>query len=1280
MTSRFEIVVLGPVERRVALEDGDIVFVGRDAECDLVLDEPKASRRHTKLWVDGGTVRASDLGSSNGTFLDGARLAEGGVVRAGQILAIGLTQLALVPAGGPAPAMLASTARVPAASGGSGAAPEAAATPARASGAALPVAGPASPPAPIAGSPSRFGLEGATAPFPRQPLPLGTTVVGRLATSDWPLDLVGISQRHARLVATEASLSVTDLGSSNGTFVDGVRLDVDRETPLAPGHALRFGASSWRVVDLAAAAPERPALPAFVLEPAPGAPTSPPPPPTPLVVQAGETIVGRAAACDWQVDLAGISQRHAKVVRRADGLFVTDLGSSNGTFVDGARLDAERETPLAHAQTLRLAATSWRVVRTDLPAPVVDAPAAPDIAAGPSPFPSVPARRLARLAAPVAVAAVAIALVGQAVRTWAPPAGPGTVLVGTGSGAIDPTPPERSPEEVITDLLHRRDYGAAQVALHASYGRVNDRLATTCTRHTRLNRALLDALSAELKADRRGTFFGFPKAQVVRLEPTFVELDLGGDQVRKLVWAELASRDVATAFHERGLDTSHPIDYASFLAFHDHKDLALAFLKSKLADESVVEGEVARLLSELEWRVEPEALGLAKPVFETPPPDVTPPTKPPETVPTPPPEVVTGPTVEQKALEAERARQRTELIRSQAGEVMSLARLLRYEDAIRSMRRLIGEAAESKDLARHLEGELGVLEREQELFAKLLAQVNAGGVSIARLADLAAHAGHGAALSAGDEEFYTIKLNQGQIRERWRYLGVSRMLLLYEELPRTAEVLLGRGIFAYERGELDAANSALLEAKSKSPDVSRRVDQYLAFRLGVAVPPEGFVAYNGRLVTPEEKSMRQSGLVRYRDQWVTPEDKQKYEAGWVKYQGEWVPQDDAKLLAQGFLRYEGRWHSRAELNQIRSVWEKAWVVETPRVHLTSNMDIDFVEELLARLDGAYATYKRYWGKEPPTALRFYAFRTFEDYQKFCLDNKFNQALAAAGFAMPHLNICVGYNKGNTLDSYLMTMVHEGGHLFQGRVNQAVFPSWYAEASATYHESHRWEDASTKKVLLTGQWNPMRYYSVRVAIRDNHWMPYTDLMSSNAIDHINSSHFKAMAFYGQAWALYYYLERGAEEATRKKWYAFREKIEGGALNSGAGRGIAATNAASAALFEQEVMPIAELEAKIKAYFESADRKLDQEDWQKKLAVQAEQLKVYAEKQRQAGGNPLGSERYVPGTGSGSGSTNAGAGSDKGTKPGSGSGSDKPTKPPTGSGSERKPSGPDKPPGP
>jgi DNA-binding winged helix-turn-helix (wHTH) protein len=65
---------LSSANREVALQDGDHV-AGRDPAAGIWLDSPKISRHHARVLVSGASVIVEDLGSKNGTFVNGERIA-----------------------------------------------------------------------------------------------------------------------------------------------------------------------------------------------------------------------------------------------------------------------------------------------------------------------------------------------------------------------------------------------------------------------------------------------------------------------------------------------------------------------------------------------------------------------------------------------------------------------------------------------------------------------------------------------------------------------------------------------------------------------------------------------------------------------------------------------------------------------------------------------------------------------------------------------------------------------------------------------------------------------------------------------------------------------------------------------------------------------------------------------------------------------------------------------------------------------------------------------------
>lgn len=82
-------------------------------------------------------------------------------------------------------------------------------------------------------------------------------------------------------------------------------------------------------------------------EPEPPPAPAAPPPPRPRVVLDGRTLelarpvttLGRSKECDIPVDDASVSRRHAELRVEDGAVWIVDLGSTNGTEVNGARVD-----------------------------------------------------------------------------------------------------------------------------------------------------------------------------------------------------------------------------------------------------------------------------------------------------------------------------------------------------------------------------------------------------------------------------------------------------------------------------------------------------------------------------------------------------------------------------------------------------------------------------------------------------------------------------------------------------------------------------------------------------------------------------------------------------------------------------------------------------------------------------------------------------------------------------------------------------------------------------
>ena len=69
-------------------------------------------------------------------------------------------------------------------------------------------------------------------------LPRSMTVIGRKEDCDVRIPLSDVSRKHCRLMAEDEVLRVEDMGSSNGTFLNGMRV---QEAIVQPGDSLQIG-------------------------------------------------------------------------------------------------------------------------------------------------------------------------------------------------------------------------------------------------------------------------------------------------------------------------------------------------------------------------------------------------------------------------------------------------------------------------------------------------------------------------------------------------------------------------------------------------------------------------------------------------------------------------------------------------------------------------------------------------------------------------------------------------------------------------------------------------------------------------------------------------------------------------------------------------------------------------------------------------------------------------------------------------------------------------------
>ena len=229
-----------------------------------------------------------------------------------------------------------------------------------------------------------------------------TNIVGRSESANIPLfGDPSIAPQHCAIQKQGDQYWLTDLGSQMGTGLNGQRIAPNAPAPLMHGSIIGVGSNQLVFLMKNQAAPARPVdggyygapmnvpqvpVPAAAtagwssgpaMQPTVAMPAQTPLQPTIMAAPAGMSLVALDGPLKGQrfsvfaplevgrespaIPLAydnGISRRHASLSPVLGGLNITDLGSSNGTFVDGQRIQTAMLTP---GRTVRFGGTTFRL-------------------------------------------------------------------------------------------------------------------------------------------------------------------------------------------------------------------------------------------------------------------------------------------------------------------------------------------------------------------------------------------------------------------------------------------------------------------------------------------------------------------------------------------------------------------------------------------------------------------------------------------------------------------------------------------------------------------------------------------------------------------------------------------------------------------------------------------------------------------------------------------------------------------------------------------------------
>jgi ABC transport system ATP-binding/permease protein len=178
-----------------------IIIIGRQMDCDIILDDERISRYHVFLTWEQGQGFVRDNQSTNGTRVNGQAVLEAVALKHGDIIEAGGSQFRFTYSEASGLAVM-----------------EAQPTdkfslPRNARRVAAPVV--------------RARLSALTGPEPGRSWPIapGVTLIGRGGDALIVLPHTSVSRHHAQIISQPTGLYIQDIGSSNGTSVNGTPLE-----------------------------------------------------------------------------------------------------------------------------------------------------------------------------------------------------------------------------------------------------------------------------------------------------------------------------------------------------------------------------------------------------------------------------------------------------------------------------------------------------------------------------------------------------------------------------------------------------------------------------------------------------------------------------------------------------------------------------------------------------------------------------------------------------------------------------------------------------------------------------------------------------------------------------------------------------------------------------------------------------------------------------------------------------------------------------------------------
>ena len=232
-------------------------MVGRDPRSQIFIDDPSVSGRHGCFYINNGQLFYADVGSSNGSFINGKRVSGAVPLQPGSVVVLGSNQTAVGIMVSQALSQPAAPGYTPAAAPLPAAYPPQQQAPSgipQTPGAYIQPSAPYSPPPYTPPAPSGAAAPSYATPAPPQQQPPPAhgqnqkpLLIGRDATCDVILSQTNVSRFHAKLHRQGGQFVLEDNNSTNGTYVGGVRLV--RPQIITPDDVIYIASACLRLKD-----------------------------------------------------------------------------------------------------------------------------------------------------------------------------------------------------------------------------------------------------------------------------------------------------------------------------------------------------------------------------------------------------------------------------------------------------------------------------------------------------------------------------------------------------------------------------------------------------------------------------------------------------------------------------------------------------------------------------------------------------------------------------------------------------------------------------------------------------------------------------------------------------------------------------------------------------------------------------------------------------------------------------------------------------------------------